>query len=233
MNEKRFQVPILLYHNVIENGCDITAVSPNQFNEQMRLLCKLGYSTCNLSDVKQLYDVGDVVPSNIILIQFDDGYQDTLTSACPILCEYGFRASIFVTTDYIGQINRWDNRIDQYIKHLGIDEIQTLISRGFEIEAHTKSHHNLIKFSDHELLNEIGDSKEKLERLFNINIDFFSYPYGVYDNRIKKVVSKVYHFAFSVSKGTCNWKEDRYAIKRFQMNREVTNKQLEEYLERF
>ena len=75
-------------------------VTPDNFNNQMKFL-KKNYNIISLSSVNQ-YLKNHKIPRNSIAITFDDGYQDNLINAIPILEEYNIPATFFVTSGYIG-----------------------------------------------------------------------------------------------------------------------------------
>ncbi|MCP3683239.1 MAG: polysaccharide deacetylase family protein [bacterium] len=228
-----FIVPTLLYHTVLESGCDITAVSKKQFDVHMQIVHEMGFQTYSIAKLWNMFSEGQDVPNNAISIQFDDGYEDTISVALPILARHSFSAIIFIITEYIGKINCWDHRVDRFIRHMTKDEISNLIDRGFEIGAHTRTHHNLRKFSEAELDKELAECRNKLERTFNIQVPVFSYPYGEYNLMVKALVRKHFDIAFSVSKGVQNWHHDTHTITRFQLNRHTKIKDLITYLKEY
>ena len=42
------------------------------------------------------------IPGKPIVLTFDDAYGDFYYNAWPLLRKYGFRATVFVPTDYVG-----------------------------------------------------------------------------------------------------------------------------------
>ena len=49
----------------------------------------------------------------MVAISFDDGYRDNLTVATPLLQSYGFPATLFVTTGFLGQDGYWIDRLER------------------------------------------------------------------------------------------------------------------------
>ena len=98
----RNRIQVLLYHRVANVTSDpqMLCVTPDNFNNQMKFL-KKNYNIISLSSVNQ-YLKNHKIPRNSIAITFDDGYQDNLINAIPILEEYNIPATFFVTSGYIG-----------------------------------------------------------------------------------------------------------------------------------
>lgn len=95
-----------MYHSIDESGSCVS-VSPSDFRLQMAYLKRKGYQTLSLSDFCNFFDSGLSVGRNSVVITFDDGYRNNYEEAFPILREYGFRATIFLITDYIGKTAQW------------------------------------------------------------------------------------------------------------------------------
>lgn len=108
------QILVLFYHKISDLQQDINslAVSVDEFEEQMQY-------------VKEHYEIVCVNDNfanktgNMVAITFDDGYEDNLVNALPILEKLEIPATVFVTTGNIGS--------DKELWH---DEIVNLIFMG-------------------------------------------------------------------------------------------------------
>lgn len=68
-------------------------------------------------------------------------------------------------------------------------QIRDLADQGFEIGCHTKTHPSDLKIlSDDLLMSEIKDCRRELQKLANQEIEWFCYPRGRYDLRVKSIV---------------------------------------------
>ncbi len=99
----RNRIQILLYHRVANVTSDpqMLCVTPDKFYDQMKFL-KKNYNIISLSSINQLLK-NHTIPRNSVVITFDDGYQDNLINAIPILEEHNLPATFFITSGYIGE----------------------------------------------------------------------------------------------------------------------------------
>ena len=148
-----------------------------------------------------------------IICTFDDGYENVYFSALPIMKHYGFTATVFVCPDLIGKNNSWNHRDDVNRKHLTHEMICGLIQDGWEIGSHGLSHINMLRLSEHELDECLGESKRMLSKYGEI--ETFCYPYGIFNMYIKGKVRNYYKRAFSVEIGGTNYWDDPYQIVRY------------------
>lgn len=59
---------------------------------------------------------------------------------------------------------------------------------GCEFGVHTRTHRNLTRLSDHELYSELQGSRAALEERTGQRVSCFSYPYGLFDTRVREAV---------------------------------------------
>jgi peptidoglycan/xylan/chitin deacetylase (PgdA/CDA1 family) len=112
----RRQLAILNYHRIEHSGGGASAffrpnfsASATAFDEQMDYICR-NYNVISLPQFLAWQSGGDALPDFPVMITFDDGYRDNLTTALPILKKYGMPAVIFLTSGHIGKSNGfyWD-----------------------------------------------------------------------------------------------------------------------------
>lgn len=72
------------------------------------------------------------IPDKLVVLTFDDSVKSHYTQVRPILKQFGFGATFFITEGFTFKTNKND--------YMSWDEIQTLHKDGFEIGNHTGSH---------------------------------------------------------------------------------------------
>lgn len=70
------------------------------FRERMLALRKGGYNVLRLGEAVERLHAG-TLPRRSVVLTFDDGFVDFSRVACPILAEFGFPATVYVSTEYV------------------------------------------------------------------------------------------------------------------------------------
>ncbi|MGQ9705428.1 MAG: polysaccharide deacetylase family protein [bacterium] len=211
-----FKVTIFMYHRFVDIPRNPYEISVTQFEEEMRYLYENGYKTITLGQYIDAVYSKDVssLPEKPVVLTVDDGYKSFLTRAYPILKKYGFTATLFIYTNFIGNGG----------SSLSWNELRELVKEGIEIGSHSKSHSNIaspkrMKYSvsyDTFLDLELGQSKEILERNLGVNIRLFAWPYGSYNQTaVKKAVEHGYEGILTVKPGSINLDSDLLYIRRY------------------
>lgn len=181
------KIPILMYHNIakVPQGVQVYRslyVSPASLARQMGLLNMLGYRGMSMSDAMP-YLRGER-QGRVAVITLDDGYVDNLESAASILRRYGFTATCYAVSGFIGQYNAWDaDRLGIRKPLMTADQLRDWRAAGMEVGAHTRTHVRLSQCDDSQQRDEIQGCKAELEDCLGAPVTQFCYPYGDYDER--------------------------------------------------
>ncbi|CUH94368.1 hypothetical protein P22_0434 [Propionispora sp. 2/2-37] len=197
-------VPILAYHKVCEED-NLYAVSPGEFEEQMRYLAEHGYTAISLRDYFAAASGERQLPDKPVIITFDDGYDNNYLQALPIMEKYGMHGTVFVVSGYV----------EAYPGYLSWPQIADMLQRGTEIGSHTASHVQLDQISLEERRQEIVESKSLLEQHTGVPVEFLAYPYGGYDQATEDILREAgYIGACSGEPGLNQGTDHAYALKR-------------------
>ncbi|MEW6686581.1 MAG: polysaccharide deacetylase family protein [Candidatus Edwardsbacteria bacterium] len=198
-------VPILVYHKIdtkFELGG--TWNIPRQFARQMNYLKENNYQPLSLNKLIEYYRTGKQPVAKSFVLTFDDGYENIYTYAYPVLKENGFTATIFVVTDFIGKENTWDvNFFGRKFRQMDLSQIQEMAKAGFIIGSHTKTHSDLTRMNPQEVKRELKESKEILEQHLNVPVQFLSYPFGRYNQKVEEIAEEAGYLAACAFYPTC------------------------------
>jgi len=181
-------VPILLYHHIdVSQPGSQYYVSPDVFDEQLKLLSDWGCITITTDILVKAITDGAQLPPCPFIITFDDGNLDNYTNAYPIMKKYGFIGVVYVVQNYIDA--------DRYMTS---EQIHELLAAGWELGSHTMNHVNLVAARPEQRLYEIHKSKISLEQKFGVRVTTLAYPFGEYDCG---VMDAAYSFGYIAAMG--------------------------------
>jgi peptidoglycan/xylan/chitin deacetylase (PgdA/CDA1 family) len=178
---------VLMYHSVSpydEDPHEVT-MTPQRFERQMRWLRGRGLRGVCMAELFSARAEGR--GRRLVGLTFDDGYQDFVTYAMPILHQYGFTATAFVLAGRLGGEDVW-NRPAPEKALLTADEVRQAARNGMEIGSHGLRHVALTEADDTRLSAETVRSRELLQELTGQQIRGFAYPWGYLDARVVKAV---------------------------------------------
>jgi len=210
----------LMYHLVDESIADPVSISPRAFAEQMRLLRDEGYHALSAAEAAAIAQ-GTMAPSpektassRAVFITFDDGYANNVEVALPLLAENGLRATLFVITAAMGQLNRWNPKACYDVRHASSDELRTWLAHGGDIGGHSHEHLCMARLHEEEIRSTLETNKRILTESLACSPLAFAYPYGVFTPAVRQQVAQHYALAFSDSAGVWSPVADCYAINR-------------------
>jgi peptidoglycan/xylan/chitin deacetylase (PgdA/CDA1 family) len=170
-------IPILMYHGVrneigARHPYYETNISPAVFEYHLQFLRQQGYVSVGLSDVLGRMKAGQ--HDKVVAITFDDGYHDFHSQAFPLLRKYGFNATLYVPSAWVGK------------KKIGVSpeqfmtwrEIREVSQYGVEIGSHTATHPDLYRVDPQTLEDEIKLSKHAIEDNIGQPVRSFAYPFA-------------------------------------------------------
>ncbi len=205
--------PTLAYHKITDRfEWGITRVTPKNFERQIIYLKHKGFSAVDLSVLTAGAGIGFPASDDVrefqlpneqdkqVALTFDDGYESVYQNAFPLLKKYGYNATIFLISGYVGKMNLWEASFGKRFRHLSWEQIREMSACGFQFGSHTVNHPDLTRLTKSELEYELRSSKEKIEGELNQEIKFLSYPFGRHNELVREQAKKAgYHAAFSLN----------------------------------
>ncbi|MDP2905817.1 MAG: polysaccharide deacetylase family protein [Candidatus Omnitrophota bacterium] len=210
----QYVVPVVMYHSVsdVVDHKNRTHVSTAVFERQMRFLKNHHYNVIPLAKAAEFIINKKKIPAKTIAITFDDGYKNNYTHAYPILKKYNLPAAIFIILDEVGRPQ--GDRLDWA-------EIKEMRASGLiTIGSHALGPEPLINYKSEEMLRrQIFDSKRLLEQNLGAQVDIFSYPGGMFNAEIRRmVIDAGYKLAAATNPGKDYPSDDIFAIKRLRIS---------------
>lgn len=123
------------------------------------------------------YSLSDYTPTGwdqpLLTLTFDDGHEDNVTNALPLLNQYDFKTTQCFETGTI-QADPVQSQ----------NNVLAFYNAGHEICSHTVTHPMLTQLNDTQLAQELTQSKSYLEGIIGATVPDFASPYGDYDARV-------------------------------------------------
>ena len=168
-------VPILCYHRFGPRASPLT-VTAAIFEAQMDWLARNGYTVITLSRLAAFLRGAEPLPKRSVAITIDDGYRSTWEIAYPILSRYGYPATLFLYSDFVGARDA--------LSWAQMKEMQA--SGLIDIQPHSKTHANLAlrlagetdsQYRDR-IRREVEAPVNALRDRLAVASTTFAYPYG-------------------------------------------------------
>jgi peptidoglycan/xylan/chitin deacetylase (PgdA/CDA1 family)/nucleoid-associated protein YgaU len=188
-------VPVLVYHNISAQEKGRLSIAVRNFEAQMRQLHAEGFQTVSLADFLAFTAGRRQLPRRSVLLTFDDGYKSFVQYARPTLKDYGFGATLFVYSDFIGAGSG-----------LSWQDLRALSEQGYDVQAHSKSHANLRRKDGESeaayakrIEAELGYPLTLFKKYLGRSSESLAYPYGEVDDELLGYIAKYgYTAAFTV-----------------------------------
>jgi peptidoglycan/xylan/chitin deacetylase (PgdA/CDA1 family) len=202
-----------------------TNTSPAVFEMHLKFLREQGYSSVCLSEALDALKL-EKDNQRIVAITFDDGLSDFYTNAFPLLVKYGFNATLFVVSDFVGKRgigkDGRDGRRQDFMKW---EEIREVNAQGIQIGSHTATHPNLYRTNPQDLECELTESKQTIEDNIGLPVRSFAYPFA-FPEQDKKFVQNLrgllegseYDNGVCTVIGTASRSDSRFFLPRIPIN---------------
>lgn len=216
-------IPILMYHQIDApppRGTPLRGlvVAPSSFAWQMRMLQLMGYRGLSMRDLEP-YLRGEQ-QGKVVGITFDDGYQNNVRHALPVLLRHGFTATCYGVSSMIGGTNSWDHGIVAEKPLMTLEDWRAWRDGGMDIGSHTRTHAKLTELADAEAQDQIIRSKTELEQAIGCEVRHFCYPYGWHRPEHQRMARQAgYASATTTQRGRVRPGDDPYTLKRIMIAR--------------
>jgi peptidoglycan/xylan/chitin deacetylase (PgdA/CDA1 family) len=209
-------VDILTYHS-LSDGDGPTCISPRIFREQMAVLADLGYRGISLRDFAG-WSGGDG-PGRVVILTFDDGFEDFATVAFPELEAHGWGATVFLPAGRVGGTDDWERggKGHRPQRLLTWETVQELARRGVEFGGHGVTHADLTTLGGEALRAEVAGSKRLIETRGGCRVTSFALPYGRTSGPVRSELRRWYHLAVGTSLSRARATSDVYDLPRLEM----------------
>lgn len=218
--------PVLMYHAVTpaaDHQAGHVHISLAAFAAQMQWLHDNGYETITVAEIGQQKHTS----AKKVILTFDDGYYSLYELVTPLLKQYRFSATLFLTTASVGAagydvLPHFEKEYPAGDRPLTWDELKEMEHSCWDIQAHGHRHlvHNAI--ATQALQAEISQSKKLIEYHLDKMVEYYAFPYGRYDGRCLEITRQTgFKHVFTVQPGLVQ-NINRFRLPRVMISRDLT-----------
>ncbi|WP_457565137.1 polysaccharide deacetylase family protein, partial [Caminibacter sp.] len=119
---------------------------------------------------------------NIVVFTIDDSYKSFYKNGLPLFKKYNYPFTLFVygkaTTERWGDFMSWK-------------QVKECAKYG-ELGVHSWAHPHLAKLSNEAIIEDTKKAINAFKKYMGYVPDMYAYPYGEYDERVKKIINKFF-----------------------------------------
>jgi poly-beta-1,6-N-acetyl-D-glucosamine N-deacetylase len=207
---------ILQYHHIDTDTPAITSTSPEVFKAHLEYLKVHDYEVVVLEQALQEKIAGTDPLERTVAITFDDAFTSIFETAFPLLQDYQYPFTIFVSTDFISENSK---------QYLSWQQLSEMAGAGATIANHTRSHLHMVRKKPGEsdaiwLLRqtqEVEQAQNIIETHLGSASRMLALPYGEYEPQLIYRLKALSYSIFGQQSGAVSAADLPAVIPRFPM----------------
>lgn len=199
---------VLMYHRFETHKSAPTVVTPNEFSEQMAYLHEHGIPVISASELVHKLEVHEALPKRAVVITLDDGWRSGMV-AKDVLNEYNFPYLTALYTEVL------EERVPSYlsatnVQALANDNRCTIANHSYSHSAGVMAGHRGSQQAD------IARAQAYLARITGRQPEFFVYPYGIVNAKLRNTVMAAgFRAAFGTEEAPVRPSADLWTLPRY------------------
>lgn len=180
-------ISVLCYHRFGKAGSRLN-VTAAAFEAQMDYLARNGYTVVPMQQLAGFLEGRTALPPKTVVITIDDGYKSTFEIAWPILRKFGFPATVYLYSDFVGAGDA-----------LSWGQMKEMTTAGLiDIQPHSKTHANLTLRLPGEtearyrerIRREVDAPVAAIKDKLAVTSFSYAYPYGDVNDYVVELLAK-------------------------------------------
>lgn len=194
---------MLIYHHVATDTPRVTSVTPTELRAHLQYLRDQQFDVIGLDVLIDALKTGKPVPDNAVVITFDDSYANNFTAAHPILQEFGYPYTIFISP---GSIDKADGPL------LNWQQVKQMSDDGVLVANHAMWHEHMAHPQAGEsnadwrerMKQSILQAEAAIQQHTGQNHKWLAYPYGEYSAELEQLVTELGFIGIGQHSGAIN-----------------------------
>jgi peptidoglycan/xylan/chitin deacetylase (PgdA/CDA1 family) len=224
MTQQPIPIPVLVYHSVRATptpGLGRWTVTPEAFAAQLDAVEASGRTSLTIAELAGGLRGELPLPPNAVALTFDDGFVDNADALAGLLAR-GLRATLYVTTGYVGRRDM--------LSAAGVRDLASL--DGLQLGAHSVSHPRLDELPARDIAYEVSASCTALEDMIGREVTTFAYPHGNHHRGVRAAIIEAgLDSAAAVKNAFSHAADDPYAIARWIVEEGTSIERMREVLD--
>ncbi|HDZ08491.1 polysaccharide deacetylase family protein [Pseudohongiella sp.] len=205
---------IAIYHHVSESTPRSTSLTPDELRTQLEYLRDNDFEVWHLDRVLDALQNQEDMPERVAVLTFDDAYESIYTTGLPMLQEFGYPMTLFVSTQPVD---------DNQSGYLSWDQIREMADAGVIIANHMVTHPHMIDALPEEseadrlqrMRDELLHAQERIREETGQDHKIMAYPYGEFDNALTEMIEELGFVGLAQNSGAVGYHSDFTALPRF------------------
>ncbi|MCF6173196.1 MAG: polysaccharide deacetylase family protein [Campylobacteraceae bacterium] len=174
---------IFVYHRFGDSRHPSTNTTKKELIKEFEYFKNNDYKVVRLEKLVNAIKNEKKIPDNWIVLTIDDSFKSFYINGLEIFRKYNYPFSLFV---YV------EASLRKYPDYLSFKQLKEISKYG-SLEFHSYGHPHLTQLSDEKIKEDFSKGLKVFEKKLQIKPKYYSYPYGEYTNRIKKI-AKSFNF---------------------------------------
>ena len=169
---------MFVYHRFDDSRHPSTNTTEADLRADFEYFKQNGYEVIPLLKLVQSLKEKKPISNKWVVLTIDDNFKTFYTNGLEIFKEYGYPFSLFV---YVEATQK------KYPDYMSWDELKESSKYG-SLEFHSYAHGHMTHMSNEDIKNDIDKGLALFKKNLNMSPKFFTYPYGEFSPRVKKIV---------------------------------------------
>ena len=172
---------IFLLHRIGDNRYPSTNTPIKELEKYLKYVKSHNFKAIKLSTLVKKIENNESL-DKLVVFTIDDNFKSFYKNGLPLFKKYNIPFTLFV---YVESANR------HYPDFMNWQEIKEASKYG-EIGIHSYSHPHLATLSNKEIIKDTIKAINSFKKHLGYVPNMYAYPYGEYDNRVKKIINKFF-----------------------------------------
>ncbi len=181
---------MLIYHHVASNTPRVSSVTADELRGHLQYFKDNNLQVVRLDTLIRQLQQNEAIADNAVVITFDDSYENNFTTAHPILQEFGYPYTIFISP---GSIDKGDGPL------LNWQQVKQMSDDGVLVANHAMWHEHMATPEPGEsqaqwqqrIKQSILAAEDKIEQITGQRHQWLAYPYGEYSVELEQLVREL------------------------------------------